>query len=501
MTVSPFSAASSFAIAPPRRRALLALAAAAALSGCALSPPHVVPESPQPAAWKEAPAVEGWMPAVPGDTLQSGDWWRRFNDPVLDELAGRVQLSNQNIAAAVAAYSQAQALVREQRAQLFPTVSLDGSGRRSGNVRGASNASGSYSATLGADWSVDLWGRLREASTSAMAGAQASEADLAAARLSAIGDLAINYLTLRETDAEIALLGQSIEGYERALTITRNRYEAGIAGQTDVLQAQTQLLSAKAERVGLQRNRAVLEHAIAVLVGAAPADFKLALAPWRPVVPTVPLTVPSQLLQRRPDIAAAEREVAAANAQIGIARAAYFPTLSLSASVGSSTSRVGDLFNASNMLWALGLSAAQTLFDAGATGARVDGARASHEAAVARYRQSVLTAFQNVEDQLSAAAALAEQTGLRREASEAADRIEQQQLNRYRAAQVSYTEVVTAQASALSARRALAQVQLSRQTVAVGLIQAMGGGWDTPWQGGSTAGAATSAADAGTTRP
>lgn len=483
MIASSSPAISLAPVQKPRRRALLALAAAAALlTGCALSPPHAAPESAQPSAWKEAPAVDGWMPAVPGDTLAVGAWWKRFNDPVLDELAERVQVSNQNIAAAVANQAQAQALVREQRAQLFPTVSLDGSGRRSGNVRGgSSNAGNSYSASLGADWSVDLWGRLREASTSAQASAQASEADLAAARLSAIGDLATNYLTLRETDAEIALLAQSIEGYERSLTITRNRYEAGIAGQTDVLQAQTQLLSARAEQVGLQRNRAVLEHAIAVLVGAAPADFKLAVAPWRPTVPTVPLTVPSQLLQRRPDIAAAERDVAAANAQIGIARAAYFPTLSLSASVGSSTSRVGDLFNASNMLWALGLSAAQTLFDAGATGARVDSARAGHEAAVARYRQGVLTAFQNVEDQLSAAAALAEQAGLRREASEAADRTEQQQLNRYRAAQVSYTEVVNAQASALSARRALAQVQLSRQTAAVGLIQAMGGGWEAAW--------------------
>lgn len=468
----------------PARRALLALAAAsalAALGGCALSPTHTVPATPETSAWKEAPAVEGWMPAEPGDTLASGEWWQRFGDPVLNDLASRVQVSNQNIAAAVASYSQAQALVREQRAQLFPTVALSGTGRRSGAVRGESDASGSYAATLGVDWSVDVWGRLREAVGSAQASAQASQADLAAARLAALGDLASNYLTLRETDAEMALLAQSIEGYERSLTITRNRYEAGIAGQTDVLQAQTQLLSARAERVSLQRNRAVLEHAIAVLVGAAPAEFKLPAAAWAPQVPAVPLTVPSALLQRRPDIAGAERAVAQANAQIGIARSAYYPSLGLSASVGSNTSRIGDLFSASNMLWALGLSTAQTLFDAGAIGARVDSARAGHEAAVARYRQTVLNAFQNVEDQLSAAAALAEQEGLRREASQAADRIEQQQLNRYRAAQVSYTEVVNAQAAALSARRALAQVQLARQTAAVGLIQALGGGWEADW--------------------
>ena len=475
--------AATCSLSIPRRRALLALAAGALLSGCALSPPHAVPTMPGAEAWKEAPAAEGWLPAAPGDALARGPWWQRFGDPVLDELARRVQVSNQTIAAAVANYAQAQALVREQRAQLFPTVGLSGSGRRSGPVRGEGSASSSYAATLGVDWSVDVWGRLREAVGSAQAGAQASEADLASARLSAIGDLATSYLTLRETDAEIALLAQSIEGYERALTITRNRYEAGIAGQTDVLQAQTQLVNARAERVSLQRNRAVLEHAIAVLVGEAPAQFRLEPAPWRPTVPAVPLTVPSELLQRRPDIAAAERAVASANAQIGIARSAYFPTLGLSASVGSSTCRVADLFSASHMLWALGLSTAQTLFDAGAIGARVDSARAGHEASVARYRQTVLTAFQNVEDQLSAVAALAEQAGLRREASEAADRAEQQQLNRYRAGQISYTEVVSAQASALSARRALAQVQLARQTAAVGLIQAMGGGWEAGWLG------------------
>lgn len=477
------TAVSANPILDARRRLLLLALGAATLSGCALSPRHAAPALALPEAWKEAPAAEGWMPATPSDALERSDWWRRFGDPALDALAARVQVSNQNIAAAVANYAQAQALVREQRAQLFPSVSLGGSGRRSGAVRGGGVEVGSdsYSATLGADWSPDVWGRLREATGSAQASAQASQADLAAARLSAIGDLATQYLTLRETDAETVLLDQSIEGFERALAITRNRYEAGIAAQTDVLQAQTQLVSARAERVGLQRNRAVLEHAIAVLVGEAPARFRVAPAAWQPTVPSVPLSVPSQLLQRRPDIAGAERAVAAANAQIGIARAAYFPTLSLSASVGSSTSRVADLFSASNMLWALGLSAAQTLFDAGATGARVDSARAGHEAAVAAYRQTVLTAFQNVEDQLSATAALAEQEGLHREASRAADLAEQQQLNRYRAGQVSFTEVVTAQTAALSARRALAQVQLARQTAAVGLIQALGGGWEVPW--------------------
>lgn len=462
---------------------LSALALAAVLAGCAVGPAYEAPSAAMPAGWKEQKTAEGWLPAAPADALDRGEWWKLFGDATLDELAARVQVSNQNIAAAVANYAQAQALVRGERAALFPTVSLDGSGRRSGNIGGTSNAANAFSATLGVDWAPDVWGRLRQAVSSAQANAEASEADLASARLSAIGDLATNYFSLREADAEIVLLDQTIEGYQRAFEITSNRYKAGIAAQTDVLQAQTQLVNAQAERVGLQRTRTTLEHAIAMLVGVAPADFSLPAAQWTPTVPGIPTGVPSTLLQRRPDIAAAERAVAAANAQIGIARSAYFPNFGLSASVGSSASRVKDLFNASNTLWALGLSVAQVVFDAGAIGATVDSAKAAHEASVARYRQTVLTAFQAVEDQLTAGAALAQQEGLRREASAAADKTEQQLLNRYRAAQVSYTEVVTAQAAALSSRRTLVQLQVNRQAAAVALIQALGGGWQAGWAG------------------
>jgi NodT family efflux transporter outer membrane factor (OMF) lipoprotein len=459
---------------------LMALAAAASLSACAVGPSYERPTVDAPSAWKEAPAAEGWLPAAPADALERGPWWQLFGDAGLNTLVERVQVSNQNIAIAVANYAQAQALVREQRASLFPTVSLSASSSRSG-TRGGNDARGSASASLGADWSPDVWGRLRQTVSSAEAQAQASAADLAAARLSAQGDLASNYFSLREADAELALLAATLEGYERSLTIARNRYDAGIAAQSDVLQAQTQLVNTRAERVALQRTRDTLEHAIAVLLGAAPADFRLPVeATWTPVVPAVPLGVPSTLLQRRPDIAAAERDVASANAQIGVARAAYYPSFSLSASLGRSATRVSDLFSASNTLWSFGLSAAQVLFDAGTIGARVDEAKASHEAAVARYRQTVLTAFQAVEDQLTATASLAEQETLRREASVAADKTEQQILNRYRAGQVSYTEVVTAQASALSARRTVLQLQVNRQAAAVGLIQGLGGGWQAP---------------------
>ena len=455
----------------------LLIAATAALSACAVGPDYQRPGTPSPSAFKEAPqAAAGWFPAAPADTLDRGPWWELFGDAELNALVQQVEVSNQNVAAAVAAYAQAQAPVREQRASLFPQVTLDGSATRSGG--GAStNAGTRLQVGLGASWAPDIWGKLGRGVESARASAQASDADLAAARLSAQGELATNYFSLRDADTELALVRSTVEGFERSLKITQNRYDAGIAPRTDVLQAQTQLANTRADLATLTNQRAQLEHAIAVLVGKAPADFTLPVAPWNMAVPAVPLFVPSELLQRRPDIAASERAVAAANAQIGIQRSAYFPSLSLSGSVGNSGSRVADLFGASTSLWSLGLSLAQTLFDAGATKARVEGAEASRDAAVARYRQTVLTAFQAVEDQLSTTRALAEQAELRRAASEAADLTEQQLLNRYKAGQVSYTEVVTAQASALSARRTLSQLAASRQAAAIALIQALGGGW------------------------
>lgn len=460
-------------------RAVLALAFAAALTGCAVGPAYRPPVVDAPSAWKEAPAVDGWLPAAPADALERGPWWQRFGDAGLDALAERVRIDNPGIAVAVANYAQAQALVREQQAALFPSVSLSGASSRSG-TRGESNTRGAASATLGATWAPDVWGRLRLAVGSAQAQAQASQADLAAARLSALGSLATNYFQLREADAELALLASTLEGYERSLTIARNRYEAGIAAQSDVLQAQTLLVNTRADRVALQRSRDTLEHAVAVLVGAAPASFRLPVADvWTPTVPAVPLGVPSTLLQRRPDIAAAERDMAAANAQIGIQRSAYFPSIGLSASLGRASTSVSDLFSAAGTLWSLGLSATQVIFDAGAIAARVDAARASYDAVTASYRRTVLAAFQGVEDQLTATASLAQQEVLRREASAAADRTEQQILNRYRAGQVSYTEVVTAQASALNARRTVLQVQVARQLAAVGLIQDLGGGWES----------------------
>ena len=457
---------------------LLAMTAAALLSACAVGPDYQRPTVATSGAYKEAPTAEaGWFPAAPADALDRGPWWQLFNDAELNALMPRVEVSNQNVAAAVAAYAQAQALVREQRASLFPTVGANGSATRSGGGASNSGTGNSLQASVSASWAPDLWGALRRSVESAQAGAQASEADLAAARLSAQGLLASDYFGLRDADNELVLVRASVEGYERALQITTNRYNAGIAPRTDVLQAQTTLANARADFASLTAQRAQLEHAIAVLIGQSPAEFSLAPATWSMTVPAVPLGLPSELLQRRPDIASSERAVAQANAQIGIQRSAYFPSLTLSASAGSSASRVADLFGASTSLWSLGLSVAQTIFDAGATRARVEQAEAGRDAAVAKYRQTVLAAFQAVEDQLSAARSLAEQAELRRAASEAADLTEQQLLNRYKAGQVSYTDVVTAQASALSARRTLSQLAANRQTSAIALIQALGGGW------------------------
>ncbi|MES3010535.1 MAG: efflux transporter outer membrane subunit [Pseudomonadota bacterium] len=452
----------------------------ATLGACAVGPSYERPTTPVPAAFKEA---DGWVLAVPADAIDRGPWWALFSDPVLDTLAPKVEVSNQNVAAATAAYAQARALVREQRAALFPAVNLTGGATRSGGGSGQSADGGNarsgnnFQLGIGGSWEPDVWGRLGRANSGAEASAQASAADLASARLSAQGELVANYLSLRQTDAQMKLLADTLSGYQRVLQITQNRYTAGISPKTDLLQAQTQLANAQAEALGLSQQRAQLEHAIAVLVGQTPADFTLIAQPWSATVPEVPAGVPSTLLQRRPDIAAAERRVAAANEQIGIAQAAFYPSLNLSAAYGLGASRVADLFSASSSAWSLGLSAAQALFNAGATQARVDGARAAQEQSVARYRQTVLGAFQSVEDQLAATRVLAQQQVLRQQASAAADQVETQVLNRYNAGQVGFTEVVTAQVTALNARRSLVQVQVDRQVAAVSLIVALGGGW------------------------
>ena len=466
---------------PSRRRAsrgALSCVLVTALCACSLAPRYERPVTPQPPAFKEAPAAGStWFPAAPADELDRGPWWHLFDDPVLSGLVAQVEVSNQNVAAAVARYAQAEALVSEQRAALFPALALDGGVTHTGGRGSAQNRGNNFQLSLGASWEPDVWGQLRLAVTSAEASAAASAADLAAAKLSAQAALATDYFALREADNEIKLLTAAVDAYSKSLRITQNQYDVGIAQRTDVLQAQTQLETTQANLVSMVGQRARLEHAIALLIGKAPAEVTLPAGEWNPKVPPVPLVVPSELLQRRPDIAAAERAVAAANAQIGIQRAAYFPRLGLSGSLGAAGSTLPALLSASASVWSLGLSVAQTVFDAGAIAARVQGAQAARDVTIANYRQTVLTAFQGVEDQLSAIRSLAEQEGARRAASADADRTEQLTLNQYLQGQVPYTTVVTAQVTALSARQTLSQLMSSREAAAIGLIQALGGGW------------------------
>ena len=459
---------------------LTAIAAACLLGACSLAPKTPMEPMPVPLQWKNAEPAPGWVDAAQARAWSQGQWWLLWaDDPLLHGLIDRVALNNQNLKLAAANVAQAQALLRQQRAEWWPQGGAQlGQSRSGGDDRAAS---GSASLNLNASWAPDLWGRIGDAESAQAASVQASQADLAAARLDAQASLAQAYFGLRATDAEIALLDSIIVGYQRSARITQNRYDVGVAPRTDTFQAESTLQGAQATRVALQRDRAVYEHAIALLVGEAPAGLSIAPAVWSASAPAVPTGLPSPLLLRRPDVAGAERAVTAANAQIGVARSAYFPDLTLSASLGGGGASLSDLVSAPGLLWSLGLTLAQTVFDAGARDARVEQTLAARDAAVARYRQAALTAMREVEDQLSAQATLLTQTDHVRAAADAAERIEQQQLNRYQAGLNSYTDVVTAQAAALSARRNLLQLQLQRQQAVVALIQALGGGWQAPW--------------------
>jgi NodT family efflux transporter outer membrane factor (OMF) lipoprotein len=469
---------------------LAAMTGAALLAGCAIGPNYKRPDIDTPAQYKELNAQE--TPA----TLPPAQWWTLFNDPTLNDLESRVEVSNQNLVASEAAYRQALAAVREQRASLLPSINADagvtksGGGARGGGtvvttpggtVSRTSSGNGEiYQAGASASWEIDLWGALRRSLENAHALADASANDLKFAKLSMQTQLATTYLQLREEDAELRLLNDTVTAYQRALQIAQNRYNVGMAVKTDVLQAQTQLANAQAQASQVALTRAQAEHAIAALIGVPAGGFTLESQPdWHTDVPNVPAGVPSTLLQRRPDVAASERQVVAANASIGVAEAAYFPSLTLTGSYSFLSTSVDTLFKSANAAHTLGASLAETVFDAGRTPARVAGARAAYDQSVAQYRQTVLTAFQDVEDQLAASRQLTQQYELSRQASEAADETERLTLNQYRAGTISYTNVVVAQTSALSARVALARVEVQRQTTSIALIRALGGDWSS----------------------
>jgi NodT family efflux transporter outer membrane factor (OMF) lipoprotein len=458
------------------RSYILPLSSVFLLVACAVGPDYERPTVDTPAAFKEA---GDWQKAEPADAMDRGAWWSVYKDPILDALEKQVDVSNQNLKAAEAAYRAATAAADQTRSALFPTVSLDGSGLRSGNGQPGTRQTTAYNLSTSASWTPDVWGRIRRSLESSEANAEASAADLASARLSAQAALATDYFDVRMQDNLKRLLVETADANKKILRIAQNQYQAGITSKADVLSAQTQVESVQAQAINADVARASLEHAIAVLIGRAPADFALAPEANKPYrVPNIPAEVPSTILQRRPDIAAAERAVAAANAQIGVAEAAWFPDLTLSGSYGYTSAVIGKLVQASTSLWSFGPSVAETIFDAGAREAAVEQAQATFDQSVATYRQTTLTAFQQVEDNLSALRILADEAKAQDATVTDARKAEQLTLNQYKQGIVPFNNVLTAETTRLANEQTALSVHKSRLEDSVALIQALGGGWD-----------------------
>ncbi len=480
--------------APLTRACLAGLLAATVLSGCTVGPNYERPTAPVATQFKEA---EGWTPADPQESIDKGAWWSMFNDPVLDGLERRIAVSNQTLKEYEAIYRQAHQIVAEARSQYFPTVSGSLGAQRSKSATGASNSVGGpsstttggtvvtssnnpvnlYSAALDASWVPDLWGKVRRTVEGDKASAQSAAANIANYKLSLQAALAEDYFELRVTDEEIKLYQETVADYQKSLQLTTNQYKAGTQAKAAVVSAQTQLLGAEATLANFGASRAQYEHAIAMLVGTTPSELTIAPSALSRDVPVAPVGVASTLLQRRPDIAAAERTVAYANAQIGVAEAAFYPTLTLSGSVGSDATTIGKLFSASSSLWSVGGSAADTLLDFGLRRAQVRAARAVYDEDVAAYRQTVLTAFQNVEDEIAALRVYEKQEAVELEYEKAAREAVRLNLNEYKAGVVDYTTVITAQTAALSASQSVLTVLEQRLLASVLLVEYVGGGW------------------------
>ena len=457
-------------------RILASAALCAALAACTVGPDYVRPQAPVPTAYKELPPSK---PAEPRDALSRGDWWKAYADSELDALQAQVIAANPTLQAAEANYRQARAAVRASRAEIFPGISANvgaNRARTAGGSAGGRTAS-AYTASLDVTWEADLWGRIRRSVEASESSAQASAADLANTQLSLQAELAQDYLQLRVADATKRVLQDTVAAFERSLTLTQNRYNAGVAARADVVQAETQLLSAKVNLIDVASTRAQLEHAIAALVGKPPAELTIAERMAVPTVPDVPVDVPSTLLERRPDVAAAERRVAAANAEIGVASAALYPALTLSAAGGFAGATLGNWISLPNRFWSLGASLAGTVFDGGLRVAQRDEAIAAYDATVAQYRQTVLAAFQQVEDQLSSIRILEEEARVQAEALRAARESVALTTNQYKAGIVGYLNVVTVQAVALAAEQNAVQLAGRRFTATIALVKALGGGW------------------------
>jgi len=454
------------------------------LTGCAVGPDYHRPDVVTPAAYKES---GDWKPAEPKDEAPRGNWWEIYGDANLNALVPQVEISNQNVLAAAAQYRQALALLGVAQAGYFPTLSGGLSGSRAQGT--SSSTTGTSTVVPGtpirnttrlsysASWEADIWGHIGRNVEANEASAQASSADLQSALLSAQGTLVQSYFQLRVNDAQQRLLEQTSAAYERSLQITQNRYEAGVAGRVDVAQAETQLKSTQAQAIDLGVQRTQLEHAIAVLIGTAPADFHLKPTNDLPALPPVPAALPSALLERRPDIAGAERRMAAANAQIGVAQAAFFPALTFSSTGGYQNSSLSQLVTLPNRFWSLGSALALTLFDAGARSAQKEAAVAAYDKSVASYRQTVLAAFQEVEDNLAALRQLADEAAVQQSAAQSAAEALALTENQYQAGTVSYLNVVTAQATALGAKRSNLDIAVRRLLANAVLIKALGGDW------------------------
>ncbi len=448
------------------------VAVALTLASCAMGPNYRRPQIVTPPAYKES---QGWKIAEPRDGVNRGAWWEVFGDTQLNALADKVGKSNQSLKVAEAQYRRAQAVVQQSRAGLFPVVTGDVSVTRSGS--GSRAPATEYDLSARASWDIDLWGRVRREVESSEASALASAADLESVRLLVQSELVLNYLLLRVLDTQKNLLDENAASFAKTLELTQNRYKAGIAGRVDVAQAETQLKSTQAQSIDTGVQRAQFEHAIAVLLGAAPAEFALPAAPIKFVMPSIPTGLPSELLERRPDIAAAERRVAAANAQIGVAQAAFFPSLTLSAAAGFGSSSFANWLSWPNRFWSLGPALAQSIFDGGLRKSLSDQAIASYDASVAAYRQTVLTAFQDVEDNLAALRILEQEAKVQAEVVNAARLSVELTLNQYKAGIVSYLNVAIVQTSLLNNERTALALLGRRLTASTQLVRALGGGW------------------------
>jgi NodT family efflux transporter outer membrane factor (OMF) lipoprotein len=453
------------------------------MAGCAVGPDYVKPVPVAPDAYKE---MVGWKVAQPKDDALRGPWWEIYGDPQLNALEEQVNISNQNIALAESQFRQARALIQQARAAYFPTVTIGAGVTRSQRsatfganpLQSVGASFNDFILPLDVTWQADVWGRIRRTVESNQASAQASAGDLENARLSVHAELAQDYFQLRTLDAQKQILNETVVALTNSLELTNNRYASGVVSKGDVLQAETLLKTTQAQGIDIGVQRAQLEHAIAVLIGKPAALVAISAAPITAVPPPLPIGVPSELLERRPDIAAAERRVAAANAQIGVAEAAYYPTVTLTASAGLESSSLSNWLTWPSRFWSAGPAISQTVYDGGLRRAQTAQAQAAYDGSVATYRQTVLTAFQGVEDNLAALRILEEEAKVQNEAVKAAQESLTVITNQYKAGIVNYLNVVTAQTTALSNEVTAVQILGRRMTANVLLIQALGGGWN-----------------------